>query len=81
MASVDEILLWKTQLAEAELAYHKLLTTGATTMLKHGDKEIQTSNPKPEALAAYIATLKQKLIDAGETGITGGRGRARRFFA
>lgn len=80
MATPVEIALLRQQLAEAEAAYHDLIVNGATQRLRHGDKEIQTSNPDPAKLAAYIATLKQRLIDAGQTVQGGGRARARRFF-
>ena len=71
MPSSDEIILWRTQLAEAEVALHSIVVNGSVARMRHGDKSMEWNAQNVGTLRAYIADLRGKLGQPG-------RGPARR---
>jgi hypothetical protein len=68
---VDPAILAAT-LADAEQAYHQVMTTGGVVRLRHGDKWTEFGKANIGLLAGYIRDLK------GQLGLTGARPRGRR---
>lgn len=57
----------QARLAEAEVAYHKLLTGTGEVEVQHGDMSVKYaySSKGAEALATYIADLKTQIAALG----------------
>jgi hypothetical protein len=72
---MTDLATLQARLAEAEAAYHKMMTGKLVAEIRHGLGEAMRFN-KPEALLAYINDLKGQI--AALTGVAGGRIRARR---
>lgn len=60
------------RLAEAETAYHQLMTGRRVVRLRHGEMENEFNKSNISDLRAYISELKVQL------GLSGGARRARR---
>jgi len=73
MATAEELVLWKQQLADAEAALHSILVQGSIARMRHGDKSMEWNAQNVGDLRAYIAELRGKL---GQNG----RGSARRVI-
>jgi hypothetical protein len=71
MATPDEIILWRTQLADAETALHSIIVNGSVAKMRHGDKIMEWNAQNVGVLRGYIAELRGRLGLAG-------RGSARR---
>ena len=71
MATPDEIILWRTQLTEAEAALHSIVVNGSVAKMRHGDKIMEWNTQNVGTLRGYIAELR------GRLGLNG-RGSARR---
>lgn len=65
----------QTQLAEAEAAYHKLMTGSERVIVQFGEMHVRYTPSNAGALAGYIASLKSQIVAAGGT-VTGSRRRA-----
>lgn len=72
MATLD---ILTARLAEAEAAYHRLMTGSAEESLGIGDMQVRYTRANADALAAYINQLKSDIAALGGTG-TGARRRA-----
>lgn len=62
----------QANLADAEKAYHGIMTTGGVIRLRHGEKWTEFSKANIALLAGYIRDIK------GQLGLPGARPRARR---
>ncbi len=51
----------RQQLKEARGAYHKLMTKGGVTRIRHGEKWLEYKPAQASELLAYIAQLENQL--------------------
>jgi hypothetical protein len=59
------------RLAEAELAYHKLMTGAASVSVQQDDMQLTFNIASVDKLRIYIAELKSQLVAAGALDATG----------
>lgn len=58
----------QTRLADAESAYHALLTGSKSEEVEHGDMRLRYTRAQAGELAAYIASPKSQIAALGGTG-------------
>ena len=71
MATPEELILWRSHLAEAAAALHSIQVHGSVARMRHGDKSMEWNAQNVGTLRGYIAELR------GRLGLNG-RGVARR---
>lgn len=59
--TVLDLLTLNSQLAEAELAYHTLMTGGQAQSVSYDGKSVTFTQANAERLQAYITTLKERI--------------------
>lgn len=63
----------QTRLAEAEEAYHRLMTGSQEEVIRYGEKQITYTPASTASLATYIATLRQQVAACTGTEVAGRR--------
>lgn len=71
---MSDLATLQTRLAEAESAYHRLLTGSLEESIGLGDMQVRYSRAEAPRLGAYISQLRSEVAALG--GTTGTRRRA-----
>lgn len=72
---MSDLATLQSRLAEAESAYHRLLTGSLEESIGLGDMQVRYTRADVDKLAGYVSALRAEVADLGGTG-TGNRRRA-----